>query len=126
MYDSFPEALLAQPPGLLAWLAWLVTINVFGALVFIRRPESKWILLAMVGNGLVMEGLFQLFGYQRILGLAHVIFWTPLLAYLWRRRAEWDFSLLSGKWLAVLFTTNAISLLIDYTDVIRYLLGERI
>ncbi len=125
-YESFPAAILAQEVWLQAWLAWLGFINVIGGLYFIRRAEAKWVLLAILGNAVVMNWLFMEFGYQRILGLAHVIFWTPLLVYLWRRRDHWDMSQLSGKWLAVLFATNAISLVIDYVDVGRYLLGERI
>jgi len=125
-YESFPAALMAQEGWLQAWLAWMGFINVIGGLYFIHRVEAKWVLLAMLGNVVVMNWLFMEFGYQRILGLAHVIFWTPLLVYLWRRRDRWEMSQLSGKWLAVLFATNAISLVIDYADVGRYLTGGRI
>ncbi len=123
---AFNAAIMAQPVWLQAWVAWMATINVIGGFLFLRRAEAKWILLAMLGNIILMNLLFAQFGYQRILGLAHMVFWTPLLIYLWRRQARWDFSALSGIWLWVLFTTNLISLIIDYADVARYLLGERI
>ncbi len=124
--DSFNAAIMAQPLWLQTWVGWMVTVNVIGGLLFIKRPEAKWVLLAMLGAIIAMNGLFFAFGYQRILGLAHVIFWTPLLIYLWRRRAQWELSTLAGKWLAVLFTTNLVSLIIDYADVARYLMGERL
>lgn len=120
------SAMLAQPLWLKVWVGWMVAVNVIGALIFIRRTEAKWVLLAMIGNAIFMNWLFAEFGYQRILGLAHVVFWTPLVIYLWMRRAHWDLSRLSGKWLAVLFATNFISLIVDYADVARYLMGERI
>ena len=124
--DTLMGAIMQQPLWLQAWVGWMAAINVIGAAAFIQRPESKWIMLAMMGNFIVMSALYQTFGYQRILGLAHVVFWTPLLIYLWRRRTQWNLNILSGKWLALLFATNLLSLIIDYADVARYLMGERI
>ncbi len=123
---TLDAAIMAQSLWLQAWVGWMVVVNVIGALAFIRRAEAKWVLLAMLGNYILMSWLYGQFGYQRILGLAHVVFWTPLLIYLWRRRAQWGLSGFSGKWIAVLFTTNFTSLVIDYADVARYLMGERL
>jgi hypothetical protein len=125
-YDSLYAAIFAQDLWLQLWVGWLVVVNVLGGFFFIRRPEAKWVLFAMLGNAVFMSWLFDVYGFQRILGLAHVVFWTPLLVYLWGRRDRWAVSSLSGKWLAALFTTNAISLVIDYIDVARYLGGERL
>ncbi len=124
--QTFSEAIMMQPLWLQGWLGWMVLVNVAGGLVFIRRPEAKWVLIAMVGNAIFMNWLFAEYGYQRILGLAHVVFWTPLLAYLWLRRKHWDLQTAGGKWIAVLFATNLTSLVIDYIDVARYLSGERL
>ncbi len=117
---------MMQPLWLQIWIGWMVIANVAGSIAFLRRPEAKWVLAAIVAAAIFMEYLYSQFGYQRILGLAHVVFWTPLLVYLWARRSKWDLSRLSGKWLAVLFSTNLTSLVIDYADVARYLMGDRI
>ncbi|MEM9619881.1 MAG: hypothetical protein AAF936_18150 [Pseudomonadota bacterium] len=117
---------MAQPLWLQAWVGWMVLVNFVGGLVFIRRTEARWILGAIISAGLFMEFLYGQFGYQRILGLAHVVFWTPLLVYLWSRRSAWNISGLSGKWLAVVFVTDLTSLIIDYIDVARYLSDERL
>lgn len=119
-------AIMQQPIWLQSWVGWMVLVNLAGSIVFIRRIEAKWALAAFISAAAFMEFLFSQFGYQRILGLAHVLFWTPFLIYLWGRRAHWDLSRLSGKWLSALFATNLTSLVIDYIDVARYLMGERI
>ena len=124
--DSLTGALLQQALWLQLWVGWLVLVNAGGSLLFIRRIEARWALAAFVSAAVFMEILYQQFGYQRILGLAHVVFWTPFWIYLLRRRDQWDLSRPSGKWLAILFLTNTISLVIDYIDVARYLLGERL
>ena len=120
------QAIMMQPLWLQIWVGWMGLINFGGALAFIKRAEAKWVLAAIIAAAIMMSWLYDQIGYQRLLGLPHVIFWTPLLIYLWRRRAQWDLSRLSGKWLLILFATNLTSLVIDYIDVARYLSGERL
>jgi hypothetical protein len=70
--------------------------------------------------------LYSQIGYSRLLGLAHVIFWTPVLVYLVRRHAQWRVGqTLSGKWIVLSVMVLTVSLAFDYTDVIRWILGER-
>lgn len=124
--QSLHEGILMQPLWLQGWIGWMVAVNILGALIFIRRPEAKWVLVAMAGNMALMNWLFAVYGYQRILGLAHVVFWTPLVIYLWRRRPHWKVETPRGKWIVLLFVTNVASLIVDYIDVARYLAGERL
>ncbi len=123
---SLGAAIMAQPLWLQAWIGWMMLVNFAGAVIFIRRPEAKWVLAAIIAAALFMSWLYGQFGYQRILGLAHVAFWTPLMIYLWSRRKQWDLPTLPGKWLAAVFVTDLTSLVIDYIDVVRYLAGERL
>lgn len=48
--QSLTDAIMMQPLWLQGWVAWLGAINVLGAIVFIRRQEAKWVLLAMVAT----------------------------------------------------------------------------
>ncbi len=119
--------ILLKPVWLQAWVGWMVFVNLVGSIIFLgARVEAKWVLLAFLGAALSMEAMYQQFGYQRILGLAHVIFWTPLVIYLWRRHQGGGRPGMASKWLAVVFATNLTSLAIDYIDVARYLSGERL
>ena len=124
--DTLVAAILLQPIWLQAWIGWMVAVNLVGGLIFLKaRVEAKWVLLAFLSAAFMMEAMYLHYGFQRILGLPHIIFWTPLVIYLWRRQAEWERPGLSPKWLAVVFVTNVTSLIIDYIDVARYLSGER-
>ena len=70
--------------------------------------------------------LYHYFGYSRILGLSHIVFWTPAVVYLlkirptWRVRETW-----LGKWIVVTLAVMLISLAFDYVDLVRWLMGER-
>ena len=54
-----------------------------------------------------------------------MIFWTPLVIYLARRLWKLEQASAFGVWVRVLVLTTGLSLLIDYVDVVRYLMGDR-
>ncbi len=116
--------MLREPLWLQTWLAWMGGVNT-ASLLYLRHVEARWVLGAFVFNFLLMTLLFELSGYTRLLGLAHVMGWTPLLLYLARRWPALPREANFGIWIRVLFVTNAISLVIDYIDVARYALGDR-
>ena len=53
-----------------------------------------------------------------------MIAWTPLLVYLAPRWRSLDRSTAFGTWMLALIATDGISLVIDYVDIARYLLGD--
>jgi hypothetical protein len=116
--------LLQQPWWLIVWLAWLGFVNV-ASLAFWKEIEARWIFAAFVGAVLLTTALYELNGYNRFLGLGHVVFWTPLMFYLYQRLSNVVGPRLFETWLRVLMATNSLSLVIDYVDVFRYLMGDR-
>ena len=118
------DGILRQPTWLLIWVGWLIIVNT-ACLFFLKRTEARWVLAAWIANGLFMTTLCELNGYNRLLGLSHIVFWTPLVIYLFKRREKFANFGLCARWLWAVILTNILSLVIDYLDVIRYLLGER-
>jgi hypothetical protein len=104
----------------------VVVLGVFAVPFSFVRVEARWILAAFLAGAGTLMALYSQIGYSRLLGLAHVIFWTPVLVYLVRRHAQWRVSqTLSGKWIVLSVMVLTVSLAFDYTDVIRWILGER-
>lgn len=119
------DGLLAQPAWLQIWVLWLIVVN-SAAIFFLRRKPARVVLVAWLVNALLMTVLAELNGYNRLLGLSHVVVWTPLLVYLYRRyrQGEIGVSSIFDRWLKVLFVTDLLSLFVDYADVVRYLVGN--
>ena len=117
------EQILDEPFGLKVWIFWMVFLN-SASIFFLRRAEGRWVFAAWLASLVAMNRLFDEFGYTRILGLAHVLFWSPLVVYLFRRRASFGEGAFGGwaRWLAI---TNAASLAIDYVNLARWALGDR-
>jgi len=117
------EQIGREPFWLQAWIAWLVLVN-SASILFVRRAEGRFALLAWIASAVTMGLLFETFGYTRILGLAHLIWWTPLVIWLFRRRAGFGEGAFGG-WARWLLVTNAVSLAIDTVDVARWVFGDR-
>jgi hypothetical protein len=126
---SFEDAIAQQPQWVQIWVM-VMTVVVIGAFLILlfskaTRRDSLAILIAMVPIMLMMQWLYDTLGYTRLLGLAHVIFWTPLAVYLWWRLSDLRINAPFRQVIWVLLATIIVSLAFDYVDVARYLLGER-
>ena len=116
------EVFAAQPPFLKAWLLWLFAINV-ASVVFLRRVEARWVLLAMILNVAGMAALPRFYGGGPHMSLPHVVLWTPLLVYLARRRhLVGNLPRPYAAWAALLFCSNAVSLVLDYANIAKWVL----
>lgn len=116
------QELGSQPAPLSYWLSWMALMNVLVPVVFIRRFEGRAIIGTFLLNAVFMSLLYDQLGYGKHLGLAHVVFWTPLVLWL---AARFD-TIRSGGgifpiYIVALIATNTISLVIDYIDVINAL-----
>ncbi|MCR8722827.1 hypothetical protein [Frigidibacter sp. ROC022] len=123
------ETIARGPVWVMVWLNWmLVGVVLLPALLLIWRPSRRAGLLTLLGavaGGAAVTLMYQRMGYVRLLGLPHLVFWTPLAAYLFARLRRPGLPKLPRRIMAVTLATILISLAFDYADVLRYLLGER-
>ena len=132
-YPTLGDAVMAtQPTWLIAYLFILVAANL-GAVFFVaKRTEKGWrpryeavaIIVAFLLAGEFMEYLYGQFGYVRLLGLAHLVFWTPVYAWIFIHRKDYAATPYFAKYVLFYLVVAGISLTIDVIDVARYLLGE--
>jgi len=122
-------AIAQQPAWIGYWLNWLL----FGAFILPvslliwrqSRVAAIVTVVASVAGAFGTNWLYTKMGYVKLLGLPHIIVWTPLAIYLFGqiRRADMP------KWprwiIGVVLASILISLAFDYTDAMRYLLGEK-
>lgn len=125
--NQFNAEMMAASPGwVVIWVNVMVAVLALSIPFAFVRKEARWILL---GTILGMAGTivaYSQFGFTRILGIGHILFWTPTLIYIWSIRGRWNVSgSWFGKWVVVAALVMAISLAFDYTDLARWLLGER-
>ena len=123
-FIKFNKGLLKMPLYARIWLMFLIAINMFLPLFFLDRVEAWAVLTALLASMILMTILTAYAGFTRLLGLGH-IFWFPLLYFLWSRLDQIPADEFFGIWVRVLMAINAVSLVIDSIDVIRYIAGGR-
>lgn len=123
-FIKFNKGVMSMPIHWQLWLMLLVTANMIIPLFFLNRLEGQVVVGTMVASVILMTVLTGLSGFGRLLGLGHIL-WIPLLYFLWTRLGQIPADDFFGIWIRVLMALNAASLVIDATDVIRYLAGDR-
>lgn len=123
---AFQADVATAPLWVRYWLAFMGVVLMLAFPFAVVRQEARVAALVVALTFPAMVGLHSLIGYVRLLGIVHVVLWTPFLFYLWHRRGGWRVKeTIVGKWILVLFGTMIVSLAFDYSDVVRWLLGER-
>ncbi len=113
-----------MPPHWQLWLGTLVGANLVAPLFFLEHVEARVTIAALLISMTLMVALTARFGFSRILGLGHVA-WLPLLAFLVVRLTEVPATTGFGLWLRAVIVLDAISLVLDGVDVVRFLRGDR-
>ncbi len=113
-----------MPPHWQLWLGTLVGANLVAPLFFLEHVEARVTIAALLISMTLMTALTARFGFSRILGLGHVA-WLPLLAFLVGSVAEVPATTGLGLWLRTVIVLDAISLVFDAVDVVRFLRGDR-
>lgn len=123
-FVKFLRGMLRMPWGWQIWLLILGLANLVLPLWFLGRPEAQAVLGTFLVVGLLMGLLTRAFGFSRILGLGHSP-WLLLLPWLATRLDEVPADDAYGLWVRAVLAVNTLSLVIDATDVVRWLRGER-
>ncbi|KIC09607.1 transmembrane protein [Leisingera sp. ANG-M1] len=126
---TLEEAIATQPQWGQIWLNVLFVGGFILPLALLIWKPSRIAGAVTVAVSLAAAGgvywIYGQLGYVRLLGLPHVLLWTPLVIWLWRQRKRPDMPAWPRRILLAVCAVLAVSLAFDYTDTARYLLGER-
>ena len=94
MPATLGEAIATEPMWLQGWVTALVVVHLAALAFIVTRVHGVWrvryqpfaILASFFLAGAFMGWLYEQVGYVRLLGLAHLVFWTPVYVWVWRTR----------------------------------------
>jgi hypothetical protein len=89
------------------------------------RITSVITIAASILAGLGVSWLYGKLGFVKLLGLPHIILWTPLAYYLFKQIKRRDMPMWPRRIMMAVLTVFLVSLVFDYVDVARYVFGER-
>ena len=113
---GFLTELMQQPIWIPIWVLFLVTVNA-ASIVFWNKTLAKVIFATFILSVMLMLGLYSWFGFEKILGMGHILM-IPLLVYVLREIPSERSPFKS--YLIVLSISLIISLLFDIVDVWTY------
>lgn len=127
---TFNEAVATHAP---AWVGIWINFLLLGAIVlplllFFWKSTRSAALFAVIAGVISVAGimfLYEQLGYVKLLGLPHIIAWTPLAFFLWHKIRSADVTKAPRVIMSIVLATIAVSLAFDVTDVIRYIAGDR-
>jgi len=108
--------LVQQPVWIPIWVFYLMVINMV-SVGFWHEPSAKLIFITFMISAMLMMGLYSRFGFEKILGLGHIV-WVPLLVHVLMQLSAVEASFKS--YLVVLSVSIALSLAFDIADVWKY------
>jgi hypothetical protein len=117
----FFSELLKQPRWVPVWVAILALANM-ASLFFWAAPLAKVIFLTFMGSAMAMMALYSYFGFEKILGIGHVL-WLLLLPYILLQILDVDGTFF--VYLVALSILLTVSLVFDVTDVWKYFHRKR-
>ncbi|MEJ6704475.1 MAG: hypothetical protein ACKVKL_02555 [Pseudomonadales bacterium] len=129
---SLGDAIATQGVFLQGWVMVLVGTHLISLLLSVYKQDGKFKIryesLAIVGSffvaGASISWLYEQVGYVRLLGLPHLIFWTPVFVWVLSRALKGQYSAPFKQYVYLYLTVAGVSLAIDTLDVVRYLLGD--
>lgn len=123
-FIKFNKGVLKLPIPWRLWNMLLVFVNMAVPLFYLGRPEARVVLVVTLLSVTLMTILTALTGFSRLLGLGHIL-WIPLIYFLWTRLDGFPADGFYGLWIRALMALNAVSLIIDGVEVMRYVAGDR-
>lgn len=115
-----------SPDWVLIWLQVLIGVLSLSVLFGLFRPEARAILVGIIMGMAMTLVVYGQFGFTRILGIGHILFWTPTLFYMLSLQGTASVAKTwFGRWLWLACAVMAVSLAFDYFDVARYFFGDR-
>ncbi len=117
----FFRDLMRQPIWVSAWVGVLMLVNM-ASLLFWAAPLAKIIFLTFIISAVSMMFLYSVFGFEKILGAAHV-FWLYLVPFILLQLE--DAGGIFFWYLVVLSLLLTISLVLDAIDIWKYFRGIR-
>lgn len=114
------------PSWVQIWMDWMMVIFLSSLFFVWKHKGARWVALSLILSMPLGILVFYLSNTVHLLGIVHLLLWSPILIYIMRVEFKSDdFKLRSpyGVWTILLMVTIVISLLFDIRDLIIVMMG---
>ncbi len=128
MMDQINAQMELLPPLVQYWMKGMSLIFIVSLAFVWKKKAARYAfasMLLVIPVGLLA---FYFSNNVHLMGVGHLLFWTPLLYYLFKyeiKSDEFTFKSAYGGWVVLIMVTIAISLIFDVRDVILVATGAK-
>ena len=128
-FQAFDADVRLLPQWVQIWMD-IIGISLFASIVALligatTRKLGLYVLATIVATVAIMVFMHAQMGMVRLLGIVHVVLWTPMVYILWRRLKSDPPDKIYSAAIVLLIVIASLALVFDYYDVARWILGER-
>ena len=128
-FQAFDADVRLLPQWVQIWMD-IIGISLFASIVALligatTRKLGLYVLATIVATVAIMVFMHAQMGMVRLLGIVHVVLWTPMVYILWRRLKSDPPGKIYSAAIVLLIVIASLALVFDYYDVARWILGER-
>lgn len=108
------------PSWVQIWMNWMMVVFLASILFVWKYKGARWVALSFILSMPLGMLVFYLSNTVHLLGIVHILLWTPILAYMILKEFKSDgftFTSPYGVWVILLMSTIAISLVFDIRDI---------
>ncbi len=128
-FQAFDADVQKLPQWVQIWMDIIAIVLVITTVTLLvgklTRPLGLYVLGTAVATLIIMISMHAQMGMVRLLGVVHIVFWTPMIIYIWRRLRNDPPGKIHSAAMAILMIVCFVALVFDYYDVARYLFGQR-
>ena len=111
------------------WMNFIGLVLLVSTIAFVIRRDLRWagiyLLVSTIIGVASMVWMHSQLGMVRLLGIVHIVFWPPIMFYLYRRLRQNPPTRLYTIIIWVVLVTMGVALVFDVFDVARYIAGQR-
>ena len=120
------QAVGEATPWVGVWMNWMMLVFALSLVFVWKKKAARYVVLAFALTMPIALFVFGKTGEVDLIGIAHIIVWTPLAYFLVQkeiRSKKFKAKSCYGVWLLLLVATIVISLIFDVKDVAEVLMG---
>ncbi len=114
------------------WMNWMMLVFLASIIYIWKFAAARWSLFAFISTGVFVYFIWDQTQNVHLFGIAHLVFWGPLMIYVWKRVLSKSPSASAGFyercfriWTVILVMTIFVSLLFDIRDIYLVAMGAK-
>lgn len=124
LFEQAKAQILLLPDIVQIWMRWLNIVFLLSIMFIKNHTAARWALVAYIACFPVGFLIYYFTKDINLLGVPHVLFWGPLLIYIYKKEfnnSQLNLKSTYGVWVVLLSLTILISLVFDVRSIYNFM-----